>query len=269
MMVQATNDVQTTRTASPRDTTDIQYRIASTRKEREAAFRLVYHSYLRAGLGERNRYNMRVTPYHLLESTEMFIAERQGNIIFTMSLIMDGKDLGMPLEMVYGDEVEKLRQSGRGLGEVSCLAGCTNFRQMREFFPVFVSTSRLMVQYARHRGLDAILAAVHPKHARFYRRYMDFHVLGGERAYPTVRNNPAVALWLEFSRIDREPPASYEMFFGQQIPHQHLQPQPVSWIDREYFEPMIDRNFKCAPLGDVDEYEEIQEEEESRFAYAV
>jgi hypothetical protein len=268
-MVQATNDVPTHRRTTPRETADIQYRIASTRQEREAAFRLVYHSYLQAGLGERNRHNMRVTPYHLLESTEMFIAERQGNILFTMSLIMDSKDLGMPLEKVYADEVEQLRQTGRELGEVSCLAGCSNFRKMREFFPVFVGTCRLMVQYARHCGLHAILAAVHPTHARFYRRFMDFRVLGGERAYPTVRNNPAVALWLEFDRIDQELPASYEIFFGSQIPRRDLQPQPLSWLDCEYFKPMIDPNFKCAPLGDSDEYEEAAAETSPQLAFAV
>jgi hypothetical protein len=119
---------------------------------------------------------------------------------------------------------------------------------------MFVQTSRLMIQYARYRGLDAVLAAVHPKHSRFYRRYMDFEVFGQERTYPTVRNNPAVALWLEFARIDRGPAerynGRYEMFFKEQIPFDNLQPQPISGNDSEYFQPMIDRNFTCAPLGD-------------------
>ena len=191
-MASATNDVLT----DQETTSDIQYRIASTRREREAAFRLVYHSYLRAGLGDQNCYRMRVTPYHLLESTEVFVAKCNGEVIFTLSLIMDG-ELGMPMESVYAGEVDELRGRGLRLGEVSCLAD--RRADACGFFPVFVRTSRLMVQYARHRGLDALVAAVHPKHARFYRRYMDFRMFGQEKTYPTVRNNPAVALWLEFT----------------------------------------------------------------------
>jgi hypothetical protein len=96
---------------------------------------------------------------------------------------------------------------------------------------------------------------VHPKHSRFYRRYMDFEVFGQEKTYPTVRNNPAVALWLEFARIDRAPAerynGRYELFFNKPIPLDNLQPQSISSTDCEYFQPMIDRNFMCAPLGDL------------------
>jgi hypothetical protein len=237
-------------------TSDIQYRIASTRKDREVAFRLVYYSYLQAGLGEENSYRMRVTPYHILDSTEVFIAECRGQVAFTMSLIRDGA-LGLPMETVYADEVNRLRQRGLRLGEVSCLAD--RRADVHGFFPLFVRTGRMMVQFARYCGLDALLVAVHPKHARFYRRYMDFHAFGSEKTYPTVRNNPAVALWLEFARIDAGPSdrynGRYEVFFGEQIPIEHLQPQPISPADREYFMPMIDRNFVCAPLGDMSEYE--------------
>ena len=242
----------------PESTSDILCRIASTREEREAAFHLVYNSYLQAGLGEMNDYEMRVTPYHLSDCSEIFIATRRGKVIFTMTLIMDGEELGVPMESVYGDEVDRLRRRGLRLGEVSCLADCQ--RHAREFFPVFLHTSRLMVQYARYRGLDALVAAVHPKHARFYRRFMDFHAFGLEKTYPTVRNHPAVALWLEFARIDREIPKQYEFFFGEKIPYDALQPQAISEVGREYFRPMIDPTFQCAPLGYFDDYAQREDD---------
>jgi len=127
-------------------TADVTYRIASTRQEREAAFRLVYQSYLRSGLGEVNDYQMRVTPYHLLPTTEVFIAQLRGEVIFTMSLVTDG-ELGVPMEHVYGDEIARLRRQGLRVGEVSCLAD--RRAALERFFPVFLRTSRLMVQYAR------------------------------------------------------------------------------------------------------------------------
>ena len=112
-------DANAVSTATVPDT--ISCRIAATRQEREAAFRLVYASYLHSGLAEMNGYQMRVTPYHLLPSTEMFIAEYQGEVIYTMSLVIDGA-LGVPMDQVYGDEVARLRRKGMLVGEVSCLA---------------------------------------------------------------------------------------------------------------------------------------------------
>jgi len=231
---------------SARTTADIEYRIAATREERASAFRLVYKSYLEAGLGEPNAYRMRVTPYHLLPTTDVFVATLDGVAVFTVSLIIDGR-LGLPMESVYPDEVTTRRERGVLLGEVSCLADRRS--QFRGFFPVFLRLSRVMVQYARRRGVEELLVAVHPKHARFYRRYMDFRTIGGQTAYPTVRNHPAVALSLNFDRIDRERPKAYDTFFGLPIPEEQLEPQPMSRADREYFRPMIDPRFTPAPLG--------------------
>ena len=54
-----------------------------------------------------------VTPYHLLPTTEIFIAEYQGEVIFTMSLVIDG-DLGVPMEHVYGDEIARFAPGAAG-----------------------------------------------------------------------------------------------------------------------------------------------------------
>jgi len=230
-------------------TADIQLRIASTREERAAAFRLVYRSYLRAGLGEPNPHGMRVTPYHLLPTTEVFLATCRGEAIFTLSLVLDS-ELGLPMECVYGEEVVTRRKQGLVLAEVSCLADRRN--RFRGFLPVFLGVTRLMAQHAWCRGVHELLVAVHPKHSRFYRRFMAFTPIGELRAYPTVRNNPAVALALNFDRVDRERPKSFDTFFGQWLPEEQLKPQPITAAQREYFRPMIDPSFRPAPIPDMD-----------------
>src|SRR5438552_1361440 len=68
----------------------VAYKVASTRQEREAAFRLVYEAYTGVGLMEPNAYGMRVTPYHLLPTSEVFVAILDGKVICTLSLIGDG-----------------------------------------------------------------------------------------------------------------------------------------------------------------------------------
>lgn len=188
---------------------------------------------------------MRVTPYHLLPTTEVFLATCRGETIFTMSLVLDG-ELGLPMECVYAEDVARRRAQGLVLAEVSCLADRRD--QFRGFLPVFLSLSRMMAQHAWCRGVHELLVAVHPRHARFYRRYMAFEPVGPLRAYPTVRNNPAVALALNFDKVDRERPASFDTFFGQWLPEDQLKPQPIPLAQSDYFRRMIDPSFRIAPL---------------------
>ena len=61
----------TTATLRQRDHTIVEgvtYKIAQSWEEREAAFRLLYHAYQRAGLVEQNPLELRVLPYHLQDS---------------------------------------------------------------------------------------------------------------------------------------------------------------------------------------------------------
>lgn len=236
---------------SVKTTEDVNCRIAATLEERASAFRLIYDSYLRAGLGEPNRYHLRVTPYHLLPTTEVFIATCQEETIFTMSLVIDG-ELGLPMESVYGPEVEQRREQGILLGEISCLADRQS--HFRGFFPVFLRLSRLLGQYAWRQGVDQLVAAVHPRHSRFYRRFLNFRTIGVERVYPTVRNNPAVALGLDLANLEQNDPVTHDRFFGQWLPEENTQPKPIRGAEIEFFRVMVDPTFRLAPVGDAEDF---------------
>ncbi len=211
---------------------EISYRIASTQYERMAAFNLVYEAYVETGLIEPNRFQMRVTPFHLLPTTNIFIAVYQGEIIGTVTLIGDG-ELGLPMEGIYGNEVNELRRQGYSLGEVSCLAH--RRQQVKQTLPLFVQMTRLMAQHSRHNGMDQFLIAVHPRHAQFYMRFMGFEQIGDLRSFPSVRNNPAVACALNFPRIDVERPACYNQFFGTPIPVDELSSSPMNRFEVDEF----------------------------------
>ncbi len=210
----------------------IDYKIAATRAERAAAFGLTHQAYTRVGLCPPNPYEMRVTPYQLLPTSDVFIARLDGEVICTVSLIVDS-NLGLPMEVIYPGEIEDLRAAGGTIAEVSCLAD--RRRDPGRYFPVFVELCRLMVQSARFRGVDQLLVAVHPRHARFYRRYMAFQPIGDVRKYPSVCNKLAEALCLDFAYVDREQPPNYELFFGEPLPADVVRPRPMSPSDREYF----------------------------------
>ena len=219
------------------------FKIATSIAEREAAFRLVYRSYLRARLIDPNPFRMRVTPFHLLPTTTMFVAQVGGRVISTVSLVGDG-DMGLPMESMYADAVQQRREQGMHVGEVTCLAD--RRRSARRFLPHFCRLTRLLAQYARSQGLHQLLAVTHPKHARFYSRYMGFTVIGGLKACPHVRDNPAVALCLDFARVDREPPKAYRAILGDRVPAEDLVPRPLSARDRNYFQPLVDPCFDAS-----------------------
>lgn len=216
---------------------DIQLRVAANRGDRQAVFELIYRSYLRAGLCTKSDCGMRVTPYQLLTSTDIFLAELRGQAISTVSLVRDG-ELGLPMESLYPEEVAARRAAGVHVAEVSCLA---DRRQgTARFFGLFCELSRMMAQLARKTGVDELLVVVNPRHAPLYRRYMAFEQIGEVRDYDAVEGFPAVPLSLNFAKAKVEKPKSWREFFGEPLPDDALQSCPISADDREYFFSVLD-----------------------------
>lgn len=211
---------------------EILYKAAENREEREAAFRLVHQAYVRAGLIDPHPSRLRATPHQLQPNSDVFIATLREEVISTVSLIADGP-LGLPMEAIYGEEIAARRARGLRLGEASALAD--RRRKLSRTLPVFVQLMRLMVQSAHRQGIHCLLAAVHPRHARFYQQILSFQMLADERTYPQMRNHPAVALALDFEQLSRERPPNYELFFGRPLPSEQLARRPMPAEDAEYF----------------------------------
>jgi hypothetical protein len=225
---------------------DIQLRVAATREERQATFELIYRSYLRAGLCEKQDSGMRATPYQLVPSTDVILAELRGQVISTVSLVRDG-ELGLPMESIFPEEVAARREAGIGLAEVSCLA---DRRQgTARFFGLFCELSRLMAQLARKTGVDELVVVVNPRHAPLYRRYMAFDQIGEERTYDVVQGLPAVPLSLNFAKAKVNKPKSWQEFFGEQLPEDVLKPCPISQEDRNYFQELLDQDARREDLA--------------------
>jgi hypothetical protein len=233
------------------DSYGIEYKIASTRKDRAGAFRLAYRAYRRAGLCPENDHELRITPYQLLPTTDIFVGELDGETICTISLVRDS-ELGLPMEVIYPEEVETRRLHGLSLAEVSCLAD--RRKDPRRYFPVFLEICRWVVQTAQYRGIDQLLLAVHPRHARFYHRYMTYERCGEVRRYPCVCDHLAVPMCLDFDHIDPEHP-NYNRFFGKPISPDLMEPCPMSREEVAYFSPLVDGDG-CLPLLAHDSFEQ-------------
>lgn len=229
------------------------YRPAGSYVERVAAFQLVYRSYLERGLAADNAFKMRVTPFQLLGTSQIFVASErkqaptpqllpryaflssegpsqrtsvfQDVVVSTVTLIGDGR-LGLPMESMFAAEIKELRDQGRQLAEVACLADSVS--EPRRFLETFTQLTRLMAQFSRHQGVQNLVISVHPRHAKFYARYFGFRPLSDRVANcPHVKNRPAVGLNLDFELFDLEKPKNWHEIFGSPVPRANLKACPI------------------------------------------
>ncbi len=212
---------------------DITIKVASSRDERQGAFRLAYNAYHRAGLCEARDEGLRITPYQLLPTTDIIVAILRGEVISTLSLVRDG-ELGLPVEAVYPEEVRQRRANGLKLAEVSCLAD--RRKDAARFFSLFSELAQVMIQMADREVVDQLLIAVHPRHARMYCRAMAFKQIGDARDYEAVNGNPAVLLCLDLEDGKANRMETWKRFAGDPLPEAVVEPQPICETDRRHFE---------------------------------
>lgn len=204
---------------------DSLFKLTASREELESTFRLLHSAYVENGIAHPNPHGLRATPYHLSPSTEVAVAVSPGRVVCTATLVRDGP-MGLPMETVYKELVEERRVRGLRLAEISCLAHAQ--RPATRYFQHVIGVMSLVAQAARRRGVDQLMLTVHPRHARFYSRYMGCELIGGLTHYETVCYQPAVALCLDMNRLAETHPHGYAKLFGERYPAEDLQARPMS-----------------------------------------
>lgn len=194
-------------------------RVAHDSAEFEAALHLVYQAYRETNLIAPNPYEMRITKYHLLPTTNIFLACDNHEVVGTLTLIRDGA-YGLPMEEAYRDVIAERRARGLRMAEVSCLADAGYGKS--NMLSVVVQLMSHMAQFALRHEVDQFVIAVHPHHVGFYRRFAGFEVIGDERCYHSVCDNPAVALAGDLRTIHRTHPHVHKRFFGKPFPEHAL-----------------------------------------------
>lgn len=217
---------------------------AESRAERRRAFQLVHSAYRKTGLTDDNCGGMRVMRQHLCDETSVFIAKRDGKTVFTVSLVGDGV-YGLPLESLFSEEVAEMRASGIRMAEISCLASCLEGEASRKRFDVMVSMLSMVLQSARRRGIDCLVLAVHPAHAKVYERLFGCVRVSDVREYAAVRGNPAVLCQHNFADLDQKRYPLYDRIYGPTYCPWQLDSARMSDGEKAYFEQFL-------PTGKLD-----------------
>lgn len=192
---------------------DIQVKVASERSEWEEAYLLVAQNYRNRGYEPADAKGLRFTPFHALPDTTTFVAKHAGHVVATLTLVMDNTLLGLPLECIYGPELQALRLEGRRLGEVTSLADTG--LGVREFLQVFVTMIKLMVHYHVGHGGDTCVITVNPRHRAFYSKVIGFTPLGPCRSYPCVQDAPAEAYVVDMATMKQNAPKMHDDIVGE------------------------------------------------------
>jgi len=200
----------------PAPTDRLVLKIADTREELEACFRLLHDAYVSSGLMQPQPSGMRVTIYHALPTTTTLCAKYDGEVVGTLSLIRESV-LGFPLQRIF--DLSALREKKGNIAEASALAIARPFRQTggRILFPLM----KFMYEYCttffdtRH-----LVIAVNPGHIEMYESLLFFQRLSQNvvENYDFVNGAPAVGATLDLDTASE----IFRQHYGSKPPKRNL-----------------------------------------------
>lgn len=203
-------------------------RIAQSIDEYVEAMKLVYDGYVDRGIMTPHDSRVRMTPYLALPSTIIFVAMEGTQVAGTLSLVLDSP-LGLPMQKIYGEEVQRLRDQGRVPAEVGALCVA---RGKRGAGIAFLLYKMMYLTATRLLRVDDLVIAVHPKVADLYMATLLFETIGPVRSYPSLeRSALAQALRLDLASSE----ATFKARWG------HLGPTPANpyWLYCERVDPQL------------------------------
>ena len=210
---------------------------ARSRDHLEEAYKLVYLNYVRRGYIPENPSEMRFTIFNAFPNTVTFVADLHEKLVATVTLV-DDTPAGLPMDEIYHEELQTLRDQGRHVTEVTMLAD-RRLSVSRSFF-MLIRLMKLVFDYATlYLNASDLCITVNPHHDRFYQDYLLFTPMGGLRAYPSVANNPALARRLDLNgvrEICREHANLLSHFYEDRTPVQEFEERfKMSEEDLRYF----------------------------------
>lgn len=170
-------------------------KIAETKEELEACFRLLHDAYVGSGFMKPDPSGMRATIYHALPTTTTLCAKFDGEVVGTLSLIRESV-FGFPLQSIF--DLHEVREKQGRVAEVSALAVHPKFRKtggsilfplmkfMYEYCSTFFDTRHLVI-------------AVNPNRIEMYESLLFFERLEQHAVdnYDFANGAPAVGASLD------------------------------------------------------------------------
>ncbi len=171
---------------------------ASSFEDYISCFRLLHDVYVDAGFIRPSSTPLRIVPQHSASESRVFMGcltdnQAEKMPIYPASMFPDNEEQGLPMDTGFKRQVDELRNQGRRVVEVGCLASHPLYRRGDKNIPML--GNRMLMSYAINTvRADDLLITVHPKYLKIYEDILLFERIGQISSYSYVNNNPAVAL---------------------------------------------------------------------------
>jgi GNAT superfamily N-acetyltransferase len=176
----------------------LQLKVANTKEELEACFRILHDAYVSAGFMKPSPSGLRVTPYHALPTTTTLCAKYDGRVVGTISMIREGV-FGFPMQAAF--DLGPVRAEEGQIAEISALAVHPDFRRTGGsiLFPLMKFMYEYCTQYFDTRHL---VIAVNPDRIEMYESLLFFQRLLENTVdhYDFANGAPAVGATLDLYR---------------------------------------------------------------------
>ncbi|MBI4611401.1 MAG: hypothetical protein HY726_20615 [Candidatus Rokubacteria bacterium] len=244
----------------------LEFGLAGETEEFEQAFRLLHDQYVRRGFMDPHPSGWRLSLHNALPSTKVFLARAAGRVVGTVTLIQDSR-IGLPMEDVYREELEPLKDRGRRLAEASALALDPGYRASGTAI-LFRLFRMLLLYAAKIARLDDLCLVATPHHATVYRRWVPFREIGSPRPYRRVNDATVIGLRLELGilralirvvRAGLSPGELFDVLVGPEpcrrvfarlrrdLPRSSLTPLQIAHFFARHGPPVLDSPVQVSP----------------------
>jgi len=193
---------------------DIEFSVANTPKEIEAACKILYEAYTDSGFMVADGSGYRFTVYHALPYCYTLIAKQAGEVIATATMIVRSVDK-LPIEKVF--PITPYLGFGRRIVEVSGLTVHPTARSNRGplLFPLFKYAYKLAT---RQLGATDFVVTTNPNHLNFYRAIILYEKISDKVCYDYIDGVPTLGARLNLTTL----PQRYEDVYGNLPPNKNI-----------------------------------------------
>lgn len=189
--------------------------VANSKELRESAFKLVYEIYLSKGYNVRSASGSGVwcTIHSFHPKTVIFLALEGRQPIGTVSVIPDSQ-LGLPSDIIFPENVQKLRNEEKRLCEVSALVvdekvSGGSLELLMHFFRLTYITSYCILQ------CTDVVCTFMAHHAMFYERVLLFDSVSPEVKMSPRTGQPVMFGWINLKTMKAHYKERYEYVYGR------------------------------------------------------
>jgi len=232
----------------------ITIRPAAGREELGHAYRRVYWSFRRRGYLEESPSEMHLSIFNAFPTTVTFVSVLRGIIIASATLAEDTR-VGLPMDELYHEQLQELRDAGRKLAEAGMLAD--RRQHVTRTLPMLLWLMKRLFDYATlvAKASD-ICIVVSQDQQDFYERHLLFKPFGPVLTYPAEQGDAVLPMRLDLDRVRRECEGNEELwqqFFHDRTPLSVLESgYRMTCEDLRYFFVESTSVFREAPREMVD-----------------